>query len=193
MSVDHSEVELVDGTVATKIAYTAAVAALMAVFSWTSVPYPLSAAPVSLQTLGVFLAGIFLGPLWGAGAMTLYVIVGVLGVPVFAGGQAGMAHLVSPTGGFLLSFPVAAAAIGIVVHRGLVIRDPEDVSLRWYLLGVTASLVVTYAIGAPWMGMTLELSAQETLVTGVLVFIPVSAAEAFAAIVAARSGRVRPP
>lgn len=193
MSVEYDSVELVGDEAATRIAYAAALAALTAAFAYTAIPYPLSAAPVTLQVLGVFLAGIFLGPVWGAGAMALYVVVGALGVPVFSMGGAGVGFLRGPTGGYALSFPLAAAAVGLAVHRGTELRDPADVGLGWYGLGVTAGTLVVYAIGAVWMGFVLELSLAEAVVAGAIVFLPAEALKAAAAIVAARSGRVRPP
>lgn len=193
MSVDHESVELVDDTIVTHIAYAVAIASLTAAFAYTAIPYPLSGAPITLQVLGVFLAGIVLGPVWGAGAMLLYVVVGALGVPIFAQGAAGMGVIRGPTGGYLLSYPIAAAAVGLVVHRGLQLRNPASVNVAWHVLAIAAGTVVVYAIGAPWMMVVLDLSLMETLITGAVVFLPGEAAKGAAAILATRSGAVRAP
>ena len=89
--------------------------------------------------LGVFLAGILLGPLWGAGAMGLYLIAGAVGAPVFAMGSAGLGVLLGPTGGYLLSYPIAAAVVGLIVHRGLDVRDYRAVGLP-LLVGAMVAL-----------------------------------------------------
>ncbi len=193
MSVDHDSVDLVGDQIATRIAYAAAVAALTAGLSYIALPYPLSPAPVTLQVLGVFLAGVFLGPIWGAGAIGLYVVVGALGVPVFAQGSAGLGVIRGPTGGYLLAFPVAAGITGLAVHRGRKLLDPATVPLRWYAVGLTAGMAVIYALGPLWMGAVLDLSLREAFITGAAVFFPADTAKAIAAVIAARSGLVSPP
>lgn len=82
---------------------------------------PHSPVPFTLQTLCVLLAGAFLGPRNGAISQLLYLAAGVLGAPVFSGGAFGLAQLLGPTGGYLVSFPLAAAVVGFLVskHTGL--------------------------------------------------------------------------
>jgi len=75
--------------------------------------------PVTLQVLVVFLAGGLLGPAWGAISMGLYVLLGAIGMPVYAGGGSGLNVLLGPTGGYLWSYPVAAFALGSVAPSGL--------------------------------------------------------------------------
>jgi len=81
------------------------------------VPVPLSPVPMTLQPLAVLAVGGLLGAPAGAAALVLYLAMGVLGLPVFAGGAAGVARLLGPTGGYLLAFPVAAAVCGALVGR----------------------------------------------------------------------------
>jgi biotin transport system substrate-specific component len=82
------------------------------------VPLPLSPVPMTLQPLAVLVVGGLLGAAQGTTALVLYLALGVLGLPVFAGGGSGVARLLGPTGGYLLAFPVAAALIGSLVRRG---------------------------------------------------------------------------
>ena len=77
-----------------------------------SFPIPGAAAPQSAQTLAVVVAGALLGPLWGPVAMLVYVLVGALGLPVFADGRAGLAVVTGPSAGYLLGFVVAAGVMG---------------------------------------------------------------------------------
>lgn len=104
------------------LARIAVFAALVAAMALTP-PVPLGPIPLTLQTLGVSLTGLCLGPWRGFAAMALYVAVGAAGLPVFSGGAAGLAVLIGPTGGYLLSFPLAALVGGFVarwaVRRGL--------------------------------------------------------------------------
>lgn len=70
--------------------------------------------PVTMQTLVVVLAGALIGPRLGAASQLTYLAAGALGIPVFHGGFAGIAHLLGPTGGYLLAFPAAAFVTGMV-------------------------------------------------------------------------------
>ena len=79
------------------------------------VPVPFSPVPMTLQPLAVIVIGALLGPTAGAAALVAYLMAGAAGLPVFSAGRAGAAWLVGPTGGYLLAFPVAAAAVGSVM------------------------------------------------------------------------------
>ena len=70
---------------------------------------------MTLQPLAVLAVGGLLGARAGGAALILYLALGLLGLPVFAGGASGVARLIGPTGGYLLAFPVAAAATGALV------------------------------------------------------------------------------
>jgi biotin transport system substrate-specific component len=129
MATQSEAVDLIEKDLVENIARMALFGALMGAFAFVSFPYPLSPAPVTLQVLGVFLAGIMLGPVWGAGAMILYLLAGAVGAPVFANASAGLGVILGPTGGYLLSYPIAAAVIGFVVHRGVELRDYRSAGL----------------------------------------------------------------
>ena len=81
------------------------------------VPVPFSPVPMTLQPLAVLAVGGLLGAAGGVRALVLYIVLGALGLPVFAGGGAGFLHLVGPTGGYLLAFPIAAGVTGALVGR----------------------------------------------------------------------------
>lgn len=100
------------------LAHVAVFAALIAALALLPA---VSLGPISitLQTLGVALTALCLGPWRGFAAVALYLGVGVAGLPVFAKGGAGLAVLVGPTGGYLLSFPLAALVSGFVARWAL--------------------------------------------------------------------------
>jgi biotin transport system substrate-specific component len=83
-----------------------------------AIPLPFTPVPVTLQTLAVLLAGALLGSGRGTIAVLLYLGEGLSGLPVFAGGGAGVSHLVGPTGGFLFGFIPAAYVVGRTVEQG---------------------------------------------------------------------------
>lgn len=87
-------------------------AALTAVLSFVTISLPFSTVPITGQTLGVMLAGGLLGSKLGMLSQLVYLIIGLVGVPVFAGGTAGIGVFLGPSGGFLLGFPLGAFVIG---------------------------------------------------------------------------------
>ena len=102
--------------------------------------------PITLQTFGVMLAGLVLGPVRGFLAVALYLLVGFAGLPVFADGRSGLAVLAGPSVGYLLAFPVAAALAGVF---GLGARRVRP-ALRYpalFAAGFGASLLVIHPAG----------------------------------------------
>lgn len=94
-------------------------ALVVAVSAQVVVPVPFSPVPMTLQPLAVLVVGGLLGGAAGLGALLLYLALGVLGLPVFAGGGSGVLRLLGPTGGYLLAFPIAAWVAGTLVGRAL--------------------------------------------------------------------------
>lgn len=141
----------------------AILAALSARFS---VPLPGTAVPVSLQTLVVMMSGVLLGPALGASAMTMYVLAGAAGLPVFVAGS-GVAYLFGPTGGYLLAFPAAAAVAGAVAGYA---RGGAVARTLWLALALALASAAIYAGGwAQLSVMTGNASAAFRL--GVLPFL----------------------
>jgi biotin transport system substrate-specific component len=131
----------------------------VALASQIAVPIPGTPVPVSLAPLAVVVAGGLLGARVGAAALVTYLVMGAVGLPVFAPmGLPGPARLFGPTGGYLLAYPVAAALAGLVTARGAswfrVLAAPALGLLAIYaggaaqLLVLTGSLPVTLALGA---------------------------------------------
>jgi biotin transport system substrate-specific component len=92
-------------------------ALLTAVGASVEVPLPGNPVPMTLQTLFVSLSGVLLGPMLGAASQATYLLAGAVGAPVFSGGDGGLVHLFSPTGGYLLAFPLAAAVTAVLAGR----------------------------------------------------------------------------
>ena len=120
--------------------------------------------PMTLQPLTVLFTGAVLGSRRGALALVLYLAEGAVGLPVFAGG-AGLAYMLGPTGGYLVSYPVAAGLVGWLAERGW------DRKLAWTAAAMTLGLLVIYAFGVVWLvGFLGDL--WTALVQGMLIFIP---------------------
>ena len=127
-------------------------AATVAAAAQAAVPLPGTPVPMTLQPLAVLVVGGLLGARLGAAALVLYLALGALGLPVFTpGGLPGAARLFGPTGGYLLSYPVAAALVGWLVMAG----RPTARAFR-LLLAAAAGMVVIHLGG----------SAQLAILTG---------------------------
>ena len=92
-------------------------ALLVSAAAQVAVPVPFSPVPMTLQPLAVLVVGGLLGATGGLAALVTYLALGSMGLPVFAGGSAGAWHLIGPTGGYLLAFPVAAGVVGALTGR----------------------------------------------------------------------------
>jgi biotin transport system substrate-specific component len=115
-------------------------AMVVALSAQVVVPLAFSPVPMTLQPLAVLIIGGLLGPAAGAAALVLYIAMGVLGLPVFAGGGSGALRLLGPTGGYLLAFPVAAALTGSLASSA-----PRSVSR--VLLACALGMVIIHAGG----------------------------------------------
>jgi biotin transport system substrate-specific component len=190
MATSTDSVELVGDEAVFNLARAVLFAALMGAFAFVSFPNPFSPAPITLQVLGVFLAGIMLGPVWGAAAMLLYLAAGAVGAPVFAGGASGLGVLLAePTLGYLWSYPVAAAAIGLAVHNGS-LGDYRDTSVPVLVAAMVLGTVVIYALGIAGLMAILGLGPVEAFMAGAAAFIPAEAFKIAAAVGIVRSDAI---
>lgn len=144
-------------------------AAVTAVAAQISIPLPFSPVPFTLQVLAVILAGLLLGPRYGALAMGVYLLVGAVGAPVFFGFSGGLGHVLGPTGGYLISYPFAAAAAGLAAQTTA--KTPRGRALWTSIFWGIAGLVIIYAIGATWLAFMTNLPPAAALAQGVLPFV----------------------
>lgn len=130
--------------------------------------------PFTLQTLFVGLAVLLLTPLEATGAFALYVAIGAVGIPVYAGGRGGLEVLFGPTGGFLFGF-IAAAFIGsLIVSAGKKSGFSKNSLLRSVVVDVVAllaAMVAIYILGTLWLSFGAGMSLPAAFAAGVLPFI----------------------
>jgi biotin transport system substrate-specific component len=149
MADSYESVELVPDVTVRYVTIAVLLAALTAVLAQVSIPLP-GGIPFSLQPFPVFFAGLILGPVWGGFSLSLYLLAGLAGAPVFSNGGAGVGYLLGPTGGFLVGFLAAAVLIGALVHRGATPKPFEQISPWIAALALVVALVPIYAAGVPW-------------------------------------------
>lgn len=138
------------GWSARDLTYTALMAVVIAVCSWVTIP--IGAVPFTMQTFGIFCALGLLGGMRGTVAVAVYVLIGALGAPVFAGFAAGPSALASATGGYILGFVVTGLIYWPIAARA---------GGRWPVkaLGMALGLIGCYAFGTAWFML---LYAQTT-------------------------------
>src|ERR1700761_9125818 len=121
--------------------------ALVAVCAHISLPLGFTPVPITMQTFAVLLLGLLFAPGPAFACLALYLVEGAVGLPVFSPhGPGGIAQLFGPTGGYLLSYPFAAALTSLLYRRGR----------RSFLTAFTAAglgSVVILAAGATWLGL----------------------------------------
>ncbi len=123
--------------------YASLLAALTAAGAYLAIP--IGPVPIVLQNLFILLAGLLLGSRWGLASVSVYLLTGALGLPVFAGGLGGIGRLVGPTGGYLVGFLPAVFVIGWITekakeHQSLV---QENTFLREESKGPTEIIAVS--------------------------------------------------
>jgi len=138
---------------------------------------PRQPVPVTPQTLFLYLAGSLLGGSLGALSQVLYVILGVIGLPVFSGGKAGLGVFLGPTGGYLIGF-IAGAFV-----TGKIIEVREKPGLVWIVLAMLAGTAAVYTLGALQLVLIGKLSVGKAATVGVLPFLPGDALKIAAASV----------
>ena len=160
--------------------HAALLAALTAVGAYLFIP--IGPVPIVLQNMFVFLAGLLLGRRWGLASVAVYLLAGLCGLPVFAGGTGGIGRVFGPTGGFLLGYLPAVFLIGAVAERrpGRIMRD---------VAAMVLGSAVLYACGVPWLMVVTGLPLAKAAAIGVLPFLLGDALKIAAAALIARAVR----
>lgn len=143
---------------------------------------PLAAGvPITLQSMGVMLAGLVLGPRRGAAAVLVVVALVALGLPVLSGGRGGLGVFAGPTAGFLLGWVLAAFVTGFLAQ---VLEAPEkSTAIRTVQLAGAAifgGIVVLYACGILWLAFFIHLGPAKAFMVSI-VFVPGDVAKAIVA------------
>jgi len=155
-----------------KMALSALFASLTAVSAYISIP--ISYIPVTMQTFIVLLSGILLGSGAGALSQIIYILLGLIGMPVFSGFNGGIQSVLKPSFGFLIGFILASFVTGKMLYAD----NKNNFSYRnIFLASLTGSMVI-YMTGLPYMYfilnviMNIETTALTVIKTGCLIFLP---------------------
>ena len=141
-------------------------AALMAAAAQISVSLPFTPVPITGQTFAVLLVGAGLGSVRGSASALVYLALGAVDTPVFAHGASGVGVITGASGGYLVSFPIAAALAGRLAERGW------DRGFGSAIGAMLSGSVVIYGIGVPWLALSLHTSFRHALELGLYPFVP---------------------
>ncbi|MEE8340998.1 MAG: biotin transporter BioY [Candidatus Neomarinimicrobiota bacterium] len=121
---------------------------LLALLARLSIPVPFSPVPITGQTFGILFIGATLGSRLGALSVIMYIIEGIIGLPVFAGGIGGFLYLLGPTGGYLIGFVPAAYLVGYLAEKGFVDKITPT------FIALTLGTIVIFIFGISWLAVT---------------------------------------
>jgi biotin transport system substrate-specific component len=158
------------------VAAIVAGSALVAVCAHVSVPLFFTPVPITLQPFAVLLLGLLLEPTAAFAALSLYLLEGVSGLPVFTPqGPGGIFQLIGPTGGYLMSYPFVVALVS-VLYRRLRVKN-----FGTAMLAAAAGNALILACGAAWLAAVLHQHLAHVLSISVVPFLPGDALKVCAA------------
>jgi biotin transport system substrate-specific component len=151
-------------------ALVALFAALMAVLGLIpKIDLPLGV-PITLQTLGVMLAGCLLGPRLALRALVLFLVAVAIGLPLLSGGRGGMGVFTTPSAGYLLAWPLGAFVTGLLMHA-MPTGSPRRVAMSAFVASVVGGLLVIHACGVVGLMKIAGMGFTQAVV-GTSLFVP---------------------
>lgn len=176
----------------TDLALVASFAALISALAYVgAIPVGGAGVPITLQTLGVMLAGCLLGPVRGFLAVALYLAMGAAGLPVFAEHSSGLGTFTQPSAGYLISFPVAALVGGLMMKYVAGERGKTR-ALVVFVCSLAGSVLVIHPAGIIGLMVTLDMSLAEAFKIDVIYWVGDLLKTTVVALIAAEVHRAFP-
>lgn len=149
-----------------------------------SITLPVSPVPISFTNLAIYLTVMILG--WKKGTISyfIYLLIGLVGVPVFSSFTSGPAKLLGPTGGYLIGFIFLAIISGFFIEK-------FNGKMLMYIAGMIIGTLVTYAFGTIWLAYQAHMNFAAALMAGVIPYLPGDAAKILIAVAVGSEVRKR--
>lgn len=149
-----------------KLTLSSMFASITVVLSFISIPLPFSPVPITGQTLALMLSGSLLDPITAFLSMAIYLALGAIGIPVFAGFHGGIGILLGPTGGYLLAMPIASFVTSTILKA-------EKISfLKLIISNIIGGIVIVYLLGVLQLSIVAQLNLKKAVLLGALPYIP---------------------
>ena len=158
------------------MAVTALMTAVTCILAPLSIPLPFSPVPISLTNLVIFISVFILGMKDATISFLIYLLLGAVGLPVFASFHAGLSVLAGPTGGNLIGFIFLALIQGFAMKY-------FDRKLIPTIIGMLIGMAVCYIFGTVWLAKLMSLSFKEGLFMGVIPYLPGDAVKIIIAVI----------
>lgn len=126
---------------------------------------PIGPVPIALANLGIYFTLYILGTWKGTISVVAYIVIGLIGVPVFAGFTGGPGKLLGPTGGYIIGYIPLALIAGFVI-------DKSHGKFIVSMLGMILGTIVLYTLGTAWLAVSMDMGFGAALMAGVIPFIP---------------------
>ena len=149
-----------------------------------SITIPISPVPISFTNLAIYLTVMILGWKKGVISYLIYLLIGLIGVPVFSSFASGPAKLLGPTGGYLIGFIFLAIISGFFIEK-------FNGKILMYIAGMVIGTLVTYAFGTIWLAYQAHMNFAAALMAGVIPYLPGDAAKILVAVLAGSEVRKR--
>ena len=144
------------------LAITALMSAVLCVISPLSIP--IGTVPISLTTMFIIIGVFLIGPIKMSISVLIYILIGVVGLPVFANFKSGPGVIAGPTGGYIVGYVVLALVSGAIAYKDIN-------NIRYAIIGLVAGNLLEYAIGTAWLSYSMQLTFVNALMIGVVPFV----------------------
>jgi len=161
-----------------RIALFAALIAVLGLIPKFDLPFT-AGVPITAQTMGVMLAGLFLGARNGFLAIVLFLFVVALGAPILSGGRGGLGVFFGPTVGFLIGWAAGAWAVGAIYERMKTLRA-DRVFLNAWIASLLGGIIPIYVFGIPGLSLIASMPLEKAAIVS-LIFVPGDVIKAFLA------------
>lgn len=138
---------------------------LICISSYISIPLPFSSAVISAQTIIINLVALMLTPLQAGITILVYLLLGIIGLPVFSAGSSGITKLLSPSGGYYFGFLIASIVISLLKGKKYNVT-------RYSLISIFVGMPIIYFVGAIYMKFMTGFAFETILLVAVMPFIP---------------------
>lgn len=152
--------------------------AMLCAASWIVIPVPFSPAVISLHTVVLSMIGLLLTPIQSFTTVLIYLLMGIVGLPVFSGGTSAVSKLLSPVGGYYIGFLLSAWLISLS-------KGPKVFFWRYLLILLTAGLLVQHLCAVVFAAGYAEISMGEAFMSISLPFLPTDILKCIISAVAA--------